>query len=263
MVNPLPTPPAAQAPVAPSMPHLEHAHAPSTTSTRSYHHHRELPTPHTTASSPPVVRYSTSDRTSRGSRTSQATTATTPSLSSSRTHGSASDTPIPPEGMERTPWATAPSRTSRPGSNRYRSASVDRVQVSSEDGWSDSLARLRLGQPHQQPQQQQPEYRVEIISNTRTAPPPTNEATRPSVNKLQRQVTMPASAPPAVVSYIYYDREPPLISHSSRLSDLKEDYRNPGSERSDIIRRKINYLRFELGYTGLRRSRGDGNCFYR
>ncbi|KAG9095015.1 hypothetical protein FRC06_010228 [Ceratobasidium sp. 370] len=263
LVNPLPTPPATQPPAPVPMPALEHAQPPPTTSTRSYH--RDLPTSQATPSSPPVVRNpATSDRTSRASRTSQATTATTPSLTSSlRTHGSASDTPVPPEGMERIAWATAPSRTSQNNSSRHRSASVDRVQVSAEDRWNDSLAGLRLGQTHQQQQQYQPGYHVKIISNTRNAPPPTNEATRPPVSQLQRQATAPASAPPAVVSYAYYDREPPLISHSSRLSDLKEDYRNPGSERSDIIRRKINYLRFELGYTGLRRSRGDGNCFYR
>ncbi|KAG8738965.1 hypothetical protein FRC10_006297 [Ceratobasidium sp. 414] len=262
MVNPLPTPPAAHVPASAPMPALERAQPPPTTSTRSYH--RDLPTPHATASSPPVVRNPTSsDRTSRASRTSQGTTATTPSFSSSsRTHASASDTPVPPEGMERIAWATAPSRSSHPSSGRHRSASVDRMQVTPNEEWNDSMAQLRLGQQHQQ-QQPQTGYHVQIISNTRNAAPPTNEATRPPVSKLQRQATVPASAPPAVVSYVYYDREPPLISSSSRLSDLKEDYRNPGSERSDIIRRKINYLRFELGYTGLRRSRGDGNCFYR
>ncbi|CAE6351745.1 unnamed protein product, partial [Rhizoctonia solani] len=71
------------------------------------------------------------------------------------------------------------------------------------------------------------------------------------------------STPSTVVTHYYYDPSPPLVTKITRLSELKEDYRNPGSERSEVIRRKINYLRFELGYTGLRRARGDGNCFYR
>ncbi|KAG9122612.1 hypothetical protein FRC07_000940, partial [Ceratobasidium sp. 392] len=236
---------------------------------------RELSGSQTNVSSPPVVRYQTSaDRTSRGSRTSQATTATTPSLSSSsRIHSSTSDTPVPPD-LERSTWAIAPPVRPLPSSVPRRSASVDHVPVSAErvpvrverapvsadEGWNDSMARLHLGQQHHH---HQAGHHFEITSSSRNAPPPTNEATRPRTSKLQRQTTAPASAPPGVVSYVYYDSEPPLISQSTRLSDLKEDYRNPGSERSDIIRRKINYLRFELGYTGLRRSRGDGNCFYR
>ncbi|QRV90107.1 peptidase C65 otubain protein [Ceratobasidium sp. AG-Ba] len=289
--NPLPTPPAstpahapmpapAQAPTLASVPVSAPVpvatQPPPTTSSRSYH--RDSSASHANTSSPPVVRYPTSgDRTSRASRTSYATTATTPSLSSSRTHGStsASETQVPPKGAERVNWDTAPPTRLALGGSSRRAASTDQLQVTADDAWNDSIAQLSLrsGQPQPQPQlqpQSQPQdhqagYHIEMSSTYRNAmaPPPTNEATRPRTNKLQRQATAPASAPPTTVTYVYYDPEPPLISHTSRLSDLKDDYRNPGSERSAIIRRKINYLRFELGYTGLRRSRGDGNCFYR
>ncbi|KAG8768809.1 hypothetical protein FRC12_005374 [Ceratobasidium sp. 428] len=275
IAGPLPTPPAVPptppvfpqapapvyAPAPAAMPVLEPPQPPPTVSARSYY--RDTTTSHTTSSPPSATRYQASaDRTSRGSRTSQATSATTPSLSSnSKTHASTSDRHVPPEGMERSVWAAAPPLTRSHHAPR-RSASLDRPKASANEAWNDSMAQLSLGQ-QQQTQYHQPGYHVEIISNTRDVPPPTNEATRPRASKLQRQATVPASAPPAVVSYVYYDPEPPLIAHSTRLSDLKDDYRNPGSERSDIIRRKINYLRFELGYTWLRRSRGDGNCFYR
>ncbi|KAG8758654.1 hypothetical protein FRC12_009947 [Ceratobasidium sp. 428] len=275
IAGPVPTPPAvpptppvfpqapapAHAPASAVMPVLETPQPPPTVSARSYY--RDTTTSHTTSSPPSATRYQASaDRTSRGSRTSQATSATTPSLSSnSKTHASTSDRHVPPEGMERSAWAAAPPVTRSRHAPR-RSASLDRPKASANDTWNDSMAQLSLGQ-QQQTQYHQPGYHVEIISDTRDVPPPTNEATRPRASKLQRQTTAPASAPPAVVSYVYYDPEPPLIAHSTRLSDLKDDYRNPGSERSDIIRRKINFLRFELGYTWLRRSRGDGNCFYR
>ncbi|QRW04322.1 peptidase C65 otubain protein [Ceratobasidium sp. AG-Ba] len=258
--NPLPTPPAstpahapmptpAQAPTLASVPVSAPVpvatQPPPTASSRSYH--RDSSASYANTSSPPVVRYPTSgDRTSRASRTSYATTATTPSLSSSRTHGStsASETQVPPKGAERVNWDTAPPTRA--------------VVVAL---WSTATATptttATAGSPGWVP------YRDGVDLSKRNAPPPTNEATRPRTNKLQRQATAPASAPPTTVTYVYYDPEPPLISHTSRLSDLKDDYRNPGSERSAIIRRKINYLRFELGYTGLRRSRGDGNCFYR
>lgn len=54
----------------------------------------------------------------------------------------------------------------------------------------------------------------------------------------------------------------PLFSEITRLIILKDDYRDPSST-SRIMRSKINYLRFEMGYRGLRRVRGDGSSFYR
>lgn len=58
------------------------------------------------------------------------------------------------------------------------------------------------------------------------------------------------------------DRAPPFFSEITRLILLKDDYCQSDST-SRIVRSKINYLRFEAGYRGLRRVRGDGNCFYR
>ncbi|ELU40416.1 peptidase c65 otubain domain-containing protein [Rhizoctonia solani AG-1 IA] len=107
---------------------------------------------------------------------------------------------------------------------------------------------------------------MQMSTRYETSPPPDQHHSSPpksKPNKLQRHATTAASTPSAAVTHYYYDPSPPLITRNTRLSELKEDYRNPGSERSSIIRRKINYLRFELGYTGLRRARGDGNCFYR
>ncbi|KAF8599621.1 cysteine proteinase [Ceratobasidium sp. AG-I] len=58
------------------------------------------------------------------------------------------------------------------------------------------------------------------------------------------------------------DRGPPLFSEITKLTLLKDNYRQPSST-SQIIRSKINYLRNEVGYRGLRHARGDGNSFYR
>ncbi|QRW17891.1 peptidase C65 otubain protein [Rhizoctonia solani] len=184
-----------------------------------------------TVSNPPVVRYKTSS-----DRTSYTTTATTPSLSSSvKTHGSQGASDAPPKGAERVGWAAAP--PTRPAmSGHTRAATLD--QVNASEAWNQSYNSYRYETHHSSPPKSKP-------------------------NKLQRHATTAASTPSAAVTHYYYDPSPPLITRNTRLSELKEDYRNPGSERSSIIRRKINYLRFELGYTGLRRARGDGNCFYR
>ncbi|CAE7052375.1 unnamed protein product [Rhizoctonia solani] len=212
-----------------------------------------------TTSNPPVVRYKTSsDRTSYTTTNTTTTTTTTPSLSSSATHASQSTSDVPPNGMERTPWASAP--PTRPAvSGHTRAATVDHSTAS--DAWTHSLQQLSLRNG------QQAGYHMEMSSkyesSSRTSPPSAQPQTPPKPNKLQRHATTAASAPSTAVTHYYYDPSPPLITKITRLSELKEDYRNPGSDRSTIIRRKINYLRFELGYTGLRRARGDGNCFYR
>ncbi|CAE6508806.1 unnamed protein product [Rhizoctonia solani] len=210
------------------------------------------PLPNPPVSSPPVVRYKTSS-----DRTSYTTTATTPSLSSSVTHASQPTSDVPPKGMERTPWASAPpTRPTVP--NHTRAATMD--QSSASDAWTQSLQQISLRNG------QQAGYHMDMSSKYENAPSaqahlPPPPKSKP--NKLQRHATTAGSAPSTTVTHYYYDPSPPLVTRITRLSELKEDYRNPGSERSTIIRRKINYLRFELGYTGLRRARGDGNCFYR
>ncbi|KAG8762561.1 hypothetical protein FRC11_008804 [Ceratobasidium sp. 423] len=189
--------------------------------------------------------------------------ATTPSLSSStKTHASQPTSDTPPKGMERTPWASAP-QSRHAAAGHTRAATVD--QLNASDAWADATQRLALRNGHQQG------YHMEMSSKyespPRSLPPSTQPQPQPppksKPHKLQRHATTAVSTPSTVVTHYYYDPSPPLITRIDRLSELKEDYRNPGSERSTIIRRKINYLRFELGYTGLRRARGDGNCFYR
>ncbi|KDN50529.1 hypothetical protein RSAG8_01027, partial [Rhizoctonia solani AG-8 WAC10335] len=210
------------------------------------------PTSNPPASGPPVVRYKTSS-----DSTSYTTTATTPSLSSSvKTHASQPTSDVPPKGMERTTWASAP--TARPAvPSHTRAATMD--PSSASDAWKKSLQQLSLRNG------QQTGYHMDMSSKYENLPPLTQQPPPPKSkpNKLQRHATTGASAPSTDVTHYYYDPSPPLITRITRLSELKEDYRNPGSERSAVIRRKINFLRFELGYTGLRRARGDGNCFYR
>ncbi|KAH7341819.1 peptidase C65 Otubain-domain-containing protein [Rhizoctonia solani] len=253
--NPIPTSnPVVATPVPqPTRPPPESLH-PGAHYSDGHHHqlaHQSVPNP--SISNPPVVRYKTSS-----DRTSYTTTATTPSLSSSvRTHASQPTSDVPPKGMERTQWASAP-QSRPPVTAHTRAATVD---ASASDAWNSSLQQIYLRNG------QQPGYHMEMSSRyespPRTSPPSAQSQPppKPKPNKLQRHAT--TAAPSTVVTHYYYDPSPPLITSVSRLSDLKEDYRNPGSERSTVIRRKINYLRFELGYTGLRRARGDGNCFYR
>ncbi|CAE6435265.1 unnamed protein product [Rhizoctonia solani] len=208
-------------------------------------------------SSPPVVRYKTSS-----DRTSYTTTATTPSLSSSATHASQPTSDAPPKGMERTTWASAPA--TRPAvTSHTRAATFDQSTAAEAEAWTQSLQHIYLRNG------QQTGYHRDMSSKYESPPrnlPASAQQQAPPIskpNKLQRHATTGGSTPSTSVTHYYYDPSPPLVTRVTRLSELKEDYRNPGSERSTVIRRKINYLRFELGYTGLRRARGDGNCFYR
>ncbi|CAE6450647.1 unnamed protein product [Rhizoctonia solani] len=253
--NPTPNPVVATPVPQPTRPPPESLHPGAHYSDGQRHHLAHQAAPNMPTSNPPVARYKTSS-----DRTSYTTTATTPSLSSSvRTHASQPTSDVPPKGMERTQWASAP-QPRPPMSAHTRAVTTDAL---ASEAWSSTLQQLHLRNG------QQPGYHMEMSSKyenpPRTSPPSTQPQPPPKSkpNKLQRHATTAVSAPSTLVTHYYYDPSPPLITRVSRLSELKEDYRNPGSDRSTIIRRKINYLRFELEYMGLRRARGDGNCFYR
>lgn len=53
--------------------------------------------------------------------------------------------------------------------------------------------------------------------------------------------------------------ERPLISPLSSLNVLREEYE--GGSLSFV--KKIDWLQKEKGFKGIRRARGDGDCFYR
>lgn len=256
--------------------------------TRYHHHHHQASSDRTSyATTGTTPSLSSSSRT----RASQATSDVLPPNVPPSNVASSNAAPLnlpppnvpssnvpPPKDMERSVWATAPPNkppTSQPkAAHQYtatgqpratsqdpapahrRAASEDHAY--SNDAWNESMGQIssrRAQQGGYQMETSTSSRSVEHTSQTQVAYQPTK------LHKLQRSATSAPSAPE--VSYYYYDRTPPLISENTRLTELKEDYRYPGSERSEIIRRKINYLRFELGYRGLRRARGDGNCFYR
>lgn len=53
--------------------------------------------------------------------------------------------------------------------------------------------------------------------------------------------------------------ERPLISPLTSLDALREEYE--GGSTSFV--KKIDWLQKEKGFKGIRRARGDGDCFYR
>ncbi|EUC64841.1 peptidase c65 otubain protein [Rhizoctonia solani AG-3 Rhs1AP] len=266
--NPAPTPVVATSVPQPTRPSPESLHPGAHYSDKQHYQPAYQVAPNPSASNPPasnlppsnppVVRYKTSS--DRTSYTTTATTATTPSLSSSVTHASQPTSDAPPQGMERTPWASAPA--TRPAMTSHtRAVTLDHSTAA--EAWTQSLQHISLRNG------QQTGYHMDMSSKYESPPrklPSSPQQHAPPIskpNKLQRHATTGGSAPSTSVTHYYYDPSPPLVTRVTRLSELKEDYRNPGSERSAVIRRKINFLRFELGYTGLRRARGDGNCFYR